>query len=234
MPRALRIGTPQPAFDVERLLRSKTTAPSGATYQAGRVIFSQGDVADSVIYLRAGLVKLSVLARNGKEAVIAVLEPRAFFGENALVSPVRKEVATAITATTVLIIPRPQMIRLLHEQHEFSDRFLAHALARNVRIAEDVADQLLNSSEKRLARVLLLLAHPGIPGKTYRALPPITQQTLADMVGTTRSRVNSFMAKFKKLGYIDCRDGVNVNESLATVISCDERVAIRRLKLVRR
>lgn len=201
-----------------RLVRPKIVE----TCEPGHILFSQGDVADRVMYLRAGAVKLSVLSRSGKEAVIAMLEAGAFFGESALASPVRHETATALSPATVLIIPKPQMLRLLHEQQEFSDRFIAHMLARNVRIEEDVVDQMFNSSEKRLARVLLLLAHCGTPGKTHRVLPRISQQTLADMVGTTRSRVNYFLSQFKKLGYIEYRDGLRVNDSLRTVLQEDD------------
>ena len=196
---------------------------TGVCYQPRDVVFSQGDASDSVMYLQEGAVKLSVLSRSGQEAVVAMLETAAFFGESALVGdPVRHEAATAITATTVLIIPKPQMIRLLHEQHEFSDRFIAHMLARNIRIEEDVIDQLFNSSDKRLARALLLLSHHGKPGKAHCVLPPITQQTLAAMVGTTRSRVNVFMNRFKKLGYIEYKDGLKVNDSLVKVIMRDQ------------
>ena len=197
-----------------RIVRPKTVG----SYEPGHILFSQGDVADSVMYLHAGDVKLSVLSRSGKEAVIAMLGPGAFFGESALASPVRRETATAMTAATVLIIPKPQMIRLLHEQREFSDRFIAYMLARNIRIEENVVDLIFNSSEKRLARALLLLAHYGAPGKTRRVLPEISQQMLAEMVGTTRSRVNFFLSQFKQLGYIEYRDGLTVNDSLQTVL----------------
>jgi CRP/FNR family cyclic AMP-dependent transcriptional regulator len=220
---------PKPAFFVEGFLRS-AVGTTVATYQPREVIFSQGDASDSVLYLQAGIVKLSVLSPDGKEAVVAMLEPGAFFGESALVGrPVRREAATAVTATTVLIVPRLRMIRLLREQQEFADRFIAHALARNIRIKEDVVDQLFNSSEKRLARALLLLAHHRKPGTTHRVLPLISQQTLADMVGTTRSRVNFFMNRFKKLGYIKCDGSVKVNDSLITVLR-GEREELRASK----
>ena len=221
MPRMLRIGTSRPAFDVEGLLRSAAVGATGSTYQPGDVIYSQGDVSDSVMYLPAGAVKLSVVSRSGKEAVVAMLEPGAFFGESALAGPIRHETATAMAASAVLIIPKQQMTRLLHEQQEFSDRFIAYMLARNIRIEEDVVDQMFNSSEKRLARALLLLAHCGTPGKTHRVLPRISQQTLADMVGTTRSRVNFFLSQFKQLGYIEYVDGLKVNDSLVTVLQDD-------------
>ena len=222
----LRIVDSTLAAGVDGLLRSAAAGTTIATYETGERIFLQGDEADSVMYLQEGAVKLSVLSRSGQEAVVAMLEAGAFFGESALVGvPVRPEAATAMTAATVLIIPKEQMIRLLHEQHEFSDRFIAHMLAWNIRIQEDVVDQLFNSSDKRLARALLRLAHYGKPGRAHRVLPPINQQTLADMVGTTRSRVNFFMNKFKKLGYIEYSGGLKeysgglkVNDSLLTVI----------------
>jgi CRP/FNR family cyclic AMP-dependent transcriptional regulator len=224
MPATLRIVKPKPTFDVDGFLRSGGAGTTVLAYQPRDIVFSQGDASDSVMYLQDGAVMLSVLSRGGREAVVAMLEAGAFFGESVLVGdPVRHEAATAMTATTVLIIPKEQMIRLLHEQHEFSDRFIAHVLARNIRIEEDVADQLFNSSDKRLARALLLLAHYDKPGKAHRVLPPITQQTLADMVGTTRSRVNFFMNTFKKLGYIEHRGGLKVNDSLVRVILRDER-----------
>jgi len=208
---------PKSAFFLEGFLRS-AVGTTVATYQPREVIFSQGDASGSVIYLQAGAVKLSVLSHGGKEAVVAMLEPGAFFGESALVGrAVRREVATAVTATTVLNVPRQQMIRLLHEQQEFADRFIAHALARNIRVKEDVVDHLFNSSEKRLARALLLMARHGKPGTTHRVLP-LSQQTLAEMVGTTRSRVNFFLNKFKKLGYITCDGSLKVNDSLMTVL----------------
>jgi CRP-like cAMP-binding protein len=217
----LRIVKPKPVFDLEAFLGSAAVDTTGGTYEPEHIIFSQGDVADSVMFLQAGAVKLSVLSRSGKEAVIAMLEPGAFFGESALAGPVRHETATAMTAATVLIIPKPQMIRLLHEQQEFSDRFIAHMLARNIRIEEDVVDQMFNSSEKRLARTLLLLAHCGTPGKSHRVLPRISQQTLADMIGTTRSRVNYFLNQFKQRGYIEYGNGITVNDSLVTVLQDD-------------
>jgi CRP-like cAMP-binding protein len=225
MGQTLRVVKPQPAFDAEAFLRSDMAGNTIATYQPREIIFSQGDVSDSVMYVQEGSVKLSVLSQSGTEAVIAMLEPGAFFGESALTGrPVRQELATAVTATTVLIVPKQQMIRLLHEQHALSDRFITHMLARNIRIEEDLVDQLLNSSEQRLARTLLLLAHYGQAGKPHRVLPRISQQTLADMVGTTRSRVNAFMNKFKKLGFIEYDSrGLTIKDALLTVVLRDER-----------
>ena len=226
---AIRIVTPKLTFDVEEFLRSAAVGTTVATYRLRDIIFSQGDASDSVLYVQKGTVKLSVLSRGGKEAIVAMLEPGAFFGESALVGPLRRDMATAVTAATVLIIPKQQMIRLLHEQPTFADRFIAHTLARNLRIEQDVVDQLFNSSEKRLARALLLLAHHGRPGTTDRLLPRISQQTIAEMVGTTRSRVNSFMNKFKKLGYIKYNGGLKVNDSLMTVLR-DEHIGLRASK----
>jgi len=212
----------KPAFDAAAFLRSAGAGKTVAIYQPTDIIFSQGDESDSVMYIQKGAVKLSVLSRRGKEAVVAMLGPGDFFGERALTGhPVRLEAAIAMAATTVLIIPKRQMIRLLHDQHALSDRFIAHMLARNIRIEEDLVDQLFNSSEKRLARTLLLLARYGKPGQTDRVLPRISQETLAEMVGTTRSRVNIFMNKFKKLGFIDYNGGLKVNHSLLTVIVHD-------------
>ena len=211
-----------PAFDVDAFLRSAGTGKTIATYRAADVIFSQGDPSDSVLYIQEGAVKLSVLSHRGKEAVVGLLGPGDFFGERALTGhPVRLEAATAVAATTVLVIPKQQMVRLLHDQHALSDRFIAHMLARNIRIEEDLVDQLFNSSEKRLARTLLLLARYGKPEQTYRVLPRISQETLAEMIGTTRSRVNFFMNKFKKLGFIEYNGSLKVNQSLLTVILHD-------------
>jgi len=210
------------AFDVEAFLHSAGAGKTIVRYQPTDVIFSQGDPSDSVLYIQEGSVKLSVLSRGGKEAVIALLGAGDFFGERALAGhPVRLEIATAMTGTTVLVIPKTQMIRLLHEQHDLSDRFITHMLARNTRIEEDLIDQLFNSSEKRLARTLLLLARYGKPEQTHRVLPRISQETLAEMIGTTRSRVNFFMNKFKKLGFIEYNGGLKVNHSLLTVILHD-------------
>jgi CRP/FNR family cyclic AMP-dependent transcriptional regulator len=210
------------AFDAKAFLRSAGAGKTIVTYRRADVIFSQGDPSDSVMYIREGAVKLSVVSHAGKEAVVGLLGGGDFFGERALTGhPVRLEAATAMTPTSVLIVPKDQMIRLLHEQHAFSDRFIAHMLGRNIRIEEDLVDQLFNSSEKRLARTLLLLARYGKPGTTDRVLPRISQNTLAEMIGTTRSRVNVFMNKFKKLGFIEYDGGLKVNDSLLTVVLHD-------------
>jgi CRP/FNR family cyclic AMP-dependent transcriptional regulator len=215
-------GKPKPSFDVEVFLRSAGAGKTILTYQPTDVIFCQGDASESVLYIQEGAVKLSVQSHGGKEAVVAMLGPGDFMGERALAGhPVRLEAATAMTATTVLSIPKRQMIRLLHDQHALSDRFITYILARNIRIEDDLIDQLFNSSEKRLARTLLLLARYGKPDQTHRVLPRISQETLAEMVGTTRSRVNFFMNKFKKLGFIEYNGGLKVHHSLLTVIVHD-------------
>jgi CRP/FNR family cyclic AMP-dependent transcriptional regulator len=207
------------AFNAGSFLRSAATGKHIATYRPREVIFSQGDASDSVMYIQEGTVKLSVLSRGGKEAVVGTLGPSDFFGERALTGhSVRLETATAMTAATVLIIPKQQMTRLLHDQRAFADRFITHMLARNIRIEQDLVDQLFNSSEKRLARTLLLLARYGKPDQTHRVLPRISQETLAEMIGTTRSRVNFFMNKFKKMGFIEYNGGLKVNHSLLAVV----------------
>jgi CRP-like cAMP-binding protein len=210
------------AFDADSFLRSAGAGKTVVTYQPTDVIFSQGSASDSVLYIQRGAVKLSVQSHGGKEAVVAMLGRGDFLGEGALAGhPVRLAAATAMTATTVLIVPKEQMIRVLHEQHALSDRFITYMLARNTRIEADLVDHLFNSSEKRLARTLLLLARYGKPDHTHRVLPRISQETLAEMIGTTRSRVNFFMNKFKKLGFIEYNGGLKVNHSLLTVIVHD-------------
>jgi CRP/FNR family cyclic AMP-dependent transcriptional regulator len=213
---------PKASFDADAFLRSVGVGKTILSYQPTDVIFSQGDASDSVLYIQEGAVKLSVQSHGGKEAVVAMLGPGDFFGERALAGhPVRLEAATAMSATTVLSIPKRLMIRLLHDQHALSDRFITFMLARNIRIEEDLVDQLFNSSEKRLARTLLLLARYGKPDQKHRVLPRVSQETLAEMVGTTRSRVNFFMNKFKKLGFIEYNGGLKVHHSLLTVIVHD-------------
>jgi CRP/FNR family transcriptional regulator, cyclic AMP receptor protein len=207
-----------PPFDADAFLRSGGAGKTIMTYRRAEVIFSQGDASDSVLYIQKGAVKLSVLSPGGREAVMAMLGPGDFFGEQALTGhPVRLATATASTATTVLIVPKQLMIRLLHDQHALSDRFIAYMLARNIRIEQDLVDQLFNSSEKRLARTLLLLARYGKPDQRERVLPRISQETLADMIGTTRSRVNFFMRKFTRLGFIEHDGGLKINPSLLTL-----------------
>ena len=209
----------KPAFDVDAFLRSAGAGKTIATYQRTHVIFTQGDAADSVLYIQKGTVKLSVLSKSGKEAIVGMLGPGDFLGERTLTGhPVRLEAATAMAVTSVLIIPKQQMIGLLHDQHALSDRFITYMLARNIRIEADLVDQLFNASEKRLARTLLLMAGYGKPEQTHRVLPRISQETLAEIIGTTRSRVNFFMKKFQRLGFVDYKKGLKVNNSLLTVV----------------
>ena len=211
------------AIDAGAVLRSAAVGATSATYQSSDAIFCQGDAADSVLCIQEGSVKLSVLSRGGKEAVVAMLGTGAFFGEAALAGrPDRLETAVAVTATTVLMIQKERMIRLLHDDSAVSDCFIAHMLARNNRLEGDLADQLLNSSEKRLARTLLLLAGYGKPGETRRALPRVSQETLAEMIGTTKCRVNVFMNRFKRCGFIEDDGGLKINDALLTVILRDE------------
>ena len=210
------------SFDVHAFLASAGLSRRVTQLAAGTVVFAQGAAANAVFYLQDGAIKLSVLSPGGKEAVVAVLGPGDFFGEGCLAGqPKRMGSATAIGATTVLSIPKREMMRTLHEQHEFSDRFIAHMLSRNIRIEEDLVDQLFNSSEKRLARTLLLLARYGRQETVQRALPKLSQETLAEMVGTTRSRVNFFMNKFRKLGFIEYNGGIKINNSLLSVVLHD-------------
>jgi len=191
-------------------------------YRRGEVAFSQGDPCDDVRYIRTGGIKLSVLSRTGKEAVVAMLEPGDFFGEGALAGQsVRIGTATATIASTVLIIEKDAMIRLLHEQHDFSDRFITYMLARNIRIEADLVYHLFSSSEKRLARTLLLLARYGMQDHAQQRLPKISRETLAEMIGTTRSRVNFFMNKFRKLGFIEYNGGLKISSSLLSVVLHD-------------
>jgi CRP-like cAMP-binding protein len=175
-----------------------------------------------VFYVQEGGIKLSVLSSTGKEAVVAMLGPGDFFGEGCLAGqPLRMGTATAVMRTALLRVPKRDMVRMLHEHPEFSDRFLAHMLTRNIRIEEDLVDQLFNSSEKRLARTLLLLARYGKEDTPQSILPKLSQETLAEMVGTTRSRVNFFMNKFRKLGLIEYNGGLKVNSSLLSIVLHD-------------
>ena len=185
-------------------------------------IFRQGESADAVFYLEAGKVKLTVVSKTGKEATIGILNDRSFFGEGSMAGQVlRMGSATALTDCTVVRIERDVMVQALHREHEFSDLFVAYLLARNIRYEEDLVDQLFNSSEKRLARVLLLLAHFGKEGVPETVVPKISQETLAEMVGTTRSRVSFFMNRFRKMGFIDYNGELKVNSSLLNVVLHD-------------
>lgn len=206
-------------FDVQDYLASAGVSRRVVRFADGARVFTQGVPATSVFYVQSGRVKLSIVSSGGKEAVIAILEPGDSFGEGCLAGqPRRMGTATAVGPVTVLRIGRDEMIRTLHEQPGLSDRFIAHMLARNIRIEEDLVDQLFNSSEKRLARTLLLLARYGEGVAPPRVLPKLSQETLAEMVGTTRSRVNFFMNKFRKLGFIEYNGGLKINAALLSVV----------------
>jgi CRP-like cAMP-binding protein len=209
-------------FNAQKLLDSAGVKRRIVKYPPRSVIFSQGDPATDVLYIQGGAVRLSVLSKTGREAVVAMLGARDFFGEGCLAGQqVRMGTATAIAASTVLTIEKAEMVRLLHGDPELSDRFLSHVLSRNIRIEEDLIDQLFNSSEKRLARTLLLLAQFGKESRPETVIPKVSQETLAAMVGTTRSRVSFFMNRFRKLGFIHYNGGLQVHSALLTVVLRD-------------
>jgi CRP/FNR family transcriptional regulator, cyclic AMP receptor protein len=209
-------------FSAQDFLDSAGLSRKVTEFAKKETIFSQGDPCKDVFYIQKGGVRLSVVNEAGKEAVVAVLGPGDFFGEGCLAGqPIRIGTAMAVTPTTALVIQKKEMIRVLHYEHEFSDRFITYMLSRNIRIEEDLVDQLFNSSEKRLARSLLLLARYGTQDKPQRVLPKVSQETLAEMVGTTRSRVNFFMNKFRKLGFIKYNGGLQINTSLLSVVLHD-------------
>ena len=188
-------------------------------FRGKETVFAQGDPAKNVMYIQEGGVKLTVVNESGKEAVVAILGPGDFFGEGCLAGQsICMATATAIAPTSVLVIEKNEMVRVLHGEHEFSDRFIAHMLARNIRVEEDLVDQLFNSSEKRLARTLLLLARYGGSDQPQKVLPKVSQEMLAEMIGTTRPRVNFFMNKFRKLGFIKYNGEIRVNNSLLSVV----------------
>jgi len=215
-------------FNLERFLAKIGNSSKSLRCSKNHTIYSQGDAADAVFYIQAGKVKLTVVSQQGKEAVIAILEQGAFVGESCLAGvTVRPGTVTVVEDSTFVRIDKPVMIRLLHEEHEFAEAFMSYLLAHTIRIQEDLVDQLFNSSEKRLARVLLLLAHFGKEGKPETVIAKISQETLAEMIGTTRSRVSFFMNKFRKLGFIDYNGqmrgdgGLHVHSSLLNVVLHD-------------
>jgi CRP-like cAMP-binding protein len=217
-----RVSANKGAFNAQAFLDSAGVARRVKAFKRAEIVYTQGDAAKSVLYLQEGGVKLSVVSEVGKEAVVAILGPGDFFGEGCLAGqPIRMGTATAITPSTVLVIEKSEMFKVLHEQHALSDRFINFMLARNIRIEEDLIDQLFNSSEKRLARTLLLLARYGKEDQPHGLVPKVSQETLAEMVGTTRSRVNFFMNKFRKLGFIKYNGGLQINTSLLSVVLHD-------------
>jgi len=209
-------------FNAQDFLDSAGVARKVVAFRKKETIYSQGDPGKNVMYIQKGRVKLSVVNETGRQAVVAVLGPGDFVGEGCLAGqPIRIGTATAIAATVALVIDRNEMIRVLHLEHELSDRFISFMLSRNIRIEEDLVDQLFNSSEKRLARALLLLARFGKQDNPQTLLPKVSQEMLAEMVGTTRSRVNFFMNKFRKLGFIHYNGGIEVRNSLLSVVLHD-------------
>jgi CRP/FNR family cyclic AMP-dependent transcriptional regulator len=211
------------AFDPKAFLTRIGNGKTKREYRSNQVVFSQGDPADAVFYIQTGKVKLTVVSTRGKEAIIGVLERGSFFGEGCLAAqPLRMSTASAVQPTNIIRVSKSAMVRLLHEEPEFAELFIAYLLSRNVRIEEDLVDQLFNSSEKRLARILLLLAHFGKESRPESVIPKVSQETLAAMVGTTRSRVSYFMNRFRKLGFIHYNGGLQVHSALLTVLLRDE------------
>ncbi len=227
MPRAIAKkikSTPgkEPIFDLQAFLDTSGAARRIEKFRRSERIYSQGDPARGVKYIQTGGVKLSVINEDGREAVVAILGPGDFFGEGCLAGqPVCMGTATAMVPTSILFIERKEMMRALRTEHAFSDLFISHMLTRNIRIEEDLVDQLFNSSEKRLARSLLLLARYGQEDQPQGVIPKVSQEMLAEMIGTTRSRVNFFMNKFRKMGFIKYNGGLQVNASLLSVVLHD-------------
>jgi CRP/FNR family cyclic AMP-dependent transcriptional regulator len=223
VPRSSKKVSPRiPALRWKSYLDSAGLGRKIAKFRAKDTVFTQGDSAENVMYIQEGGIKLSVVNERGKEAVVGVLGPGDFFGEGCLANQsICMATATTIAPTTVVVIERDEMTRALHEEHAFSDCFITYMLSRNIRIEADLIDQLFNSSEKRLARTLLLLARYGAPGKPQKTLPRVSQEMLAEMIGTTRSRVNFFMNKFRKLGFIQYDGEIQVNDSLLNVVLHD-------------
>jgi len=206
-------------FDPQAFLDTAGVARKIAEFRRNESIYTQGEAADSIMYVQKGGVKLSVVNGSGKEAVVAMFGASDFFGEGCMAGQsIRMGTARAVTPTTLLVIEKDEMLRVLHAEHELSDHFIAYMLAHNNRVEEDLIDQLFNSSEKRLARTLLLLARYGKQEQPDHILPKVSQETLAEMIGTTRSRVNFFMNKFRKLGFIEYNGKIKINKSLLTVV----------------
>jgi CRP/FNR family transcriptional regulator, cyclic AMP receptor protein len=209
-------------FDLKTFLSTIDEGRTIATFTKKQRVFDQGDLADAVFYIQRGKVRLSVVSKSGKEATIGILNEGAFFGEGCLAAqPLRMCTATAMTDCTLMRVDKKSMMGVIHREHSFSDMFVAYLLTRNIRYEEDLVDQLFNSSEKRLARILLLLAHFGKDGKPEVAIPQISQETLAEMVGTTRGRVNFFMNRFRKLGFVRYNGELEVHSSLLNIVLHD-------------
>jgi CRP/FNR family cyclic AMP-dependent transcriptional regulator len=212
----------KPPFDPKIFLAKVGDGRTMADYRKNQKIFVQGDPADAIFYIQHGKVKLSVVSKQGKEAVIGILGVGDFFGEGCLSGrPLRMGTATALSESAIVRLEKRNTIRVLHDEPAFAELFLAHVLSRNMRLEEDLVDQLFNSSEKRLARVLLLLANFGKEGKPEQVIAKISQETLAEIIGTTRARVSSFMNKFRKLGFIEYNGELHVHSSLLNIILHD-------------
>jgi CRP-like cAMP-binding protein len=210
-------------FDLQAFLATANGGRTISAYRANQTIFSQGESADSIFYIQEGKVKLTVLSEQGKEAIVAILGTGDFCGEGCLAGqPQRMATAAAMADSRIMRLEKVAMIRLLHDEPEFSERFMSHLLARNVRVEADLVDQLFNSSEKRLARLLLILAKFGKDGKPEPVIAKISQETLAEMIGTTRSRVSFFMNRFRKMGLIDYNGHLEIHSSLLNVVLHDE------------
>ena len=209
-------------FDAQAMLAAAGQGRTTRDYRKSQPVFAQGDRADAVFFVHSGKVKLTVLSRQGKQAVIALLGPGDFFGEGCLAGqPLRMATATAMTESSITRLPKQTMIRALHRDGVFSEMFTTYLLSRNIRMEEDLVDQLFNSSERRLARILLLLANFGKEGRPEPVVPKISQETLAEMVGTTRSRISHFMNKFRKLGFVAYNGRLEVHSSLLHVVLHD-------------
>lgn len=212
----------KPAFDLNVFLTKAEDGKAVSDYAENRVVFTQGDSADAVFYIHKGKIKLTVLSTQGKEAVVAILGAGDFFGEGCLArQPQRMGTAVSISTCSIMKLEKLVVIRALHEHPDFSAVFVAHLLSRNIRVEEDLVDHLFNSSEKRLARVLLLLANFGKEGEPQTVIPKISQETLAEIVGTTRSRINFFMNRFRKLGFVDYNGSLKIHSSLLSVVLHD-------------
>ncbi|MFL9828677.1 Crp/Fnr family transcriptional regulator [Rhodoplanes sp. SY1] len=212
----------QPSFDPIPLLAKVDGGRTIRSYGVGELVFRQGDPADSVFYLQSGTAKVAVVSEQGKEAVVAIHKPGEYFGEGCLAGqPLRISTVTTMSEAVIARLDKTAVIRLLREEPAFSEMFISHLLSRNIRVEADLVDQLFNSSEKRLARLLLLLANFGKEGKPEPILGAISQETLAEMIGTTRSRVSYFMNKFRKLGFIDYNGHIEVHSSLLNVVLYD-------------
>ena len=215
-------GKPKPVFDLNVFLSKANGGRTRVNFDENQVIFSQGDPADAIFYIHNGKVKLGVVSSQGKEAVVAILRGGDFFGEGCLAGqPLRMASAVAMSECSVMKVEKAVVLRLLHEEPSFAELFMAHLLSRNIKIEEDLVDQLFNSSEKRLARVLLLLANFGKEGSPQTVIPKISQETLAEIIGTTRSRVSFFMNRFRKLGFVHYNGGLEVHSSLLNIVLHD-------------